>query len=87
MEGQIDGARKMLILNFNFDEKKFPEIERQFKFSNSLERLFQKDLTITEKPLNDIITTWISIREPIWFFNVREKEYSKVAVSVDPGCE
>lgn len=77
----------MLILNFNFDEKKFPEIGHQFKFSNSLERLFHEDLTSPETPLDDILTAWKSIHEPIWFFDVNEKTYYKVAICVNSRSE
>jgi hypothetical protein len=72
----------MLILNFNFDEKKFPEIERQFEFSNSLEKFFFENFEENKELLNQIIQQWISIDDPIWFYNTSTGAYQKVKIQV-----
>ena len=71
-----------MILNFNFDDKKFPEIERQFEFSNSLEKFFFEDFDENKELLNGIINKWISIEQSIWFYNIDNQEYSKVYIKV-----
>lgn len=72
----------MLILNFNFDDKKFPEIEAQFEFSETLEQFFFSDFTENKQLLNEIIKKWTLIDRPVWFYSVSSAEYSRLTILV-----
>lgn len=73
-------ARKTLILYFKFDDKKVPEIESQFTFTDIVNRLFFKEQS--EQNVTEIFSMFRTINQNIWFYNISNKSFEYILLKV-----